>query len=63
MEWNYLCYGLKCFGFANSMGYLSTVWLGPNTVSLCHSLWMYLTLISQQKVNGAAFESWWFDLD
>ena len=25
--------------------------------SLCHSLWVYLSLINQQNVNGAALES------
>ena len=29
---------------------------GPTVTSLCHSLWMNLTLIGQQNVNGAALE-------
>ena len=36
----------------------TNVWLGPSDVSLHHSLWMFLTLIGQQNVNGVAFESW-----
>ena len=43
--------------------FLSNVWLGPDVVILRHFLWMYLTLIGQQKVNGAAFEFWRFDTD
>ena len=37
--------------------------MGPIDVSLRHSLWMCLTLIGQQIVNGAAFESWRYDMD
>ena len=29
---------------------------GASDMSLCHSLWMYLTLIGQQNVNGADLE-------
>ena len=32
-------------------------------MNLCHSLWMYLTLIGQQNVNGVALESWRFVVD
>ena len=35
----------------------TNVWLGPFDMSLCHSLWMNLTLIGQQNINGAALES------
>ena len=31
--------------------------MGPSDISLRHSLWMYLTLIGQQSVYGAALES------
>ena len=31
---------------------ISSVWLGPSDINLRHSLWMNLTLIGQQKVNG-----------
>ena len=30
---------------------------GHPDMSLCHSLWIYLTLMGQQNVNGAALES------
>ena len=37
--------------------------VGPDNVGLCYSLWMCLTLIDQQKVNGVAYESWQFNMD
>ena len=38
---------------------------GPGDMSLCHSrsVWMYLTLIGQQNVNGAVLESCRFVVD
>ena len=36
---------------------ISSVRLGPSDISLRHSIWMYLTLIGKQNVNGAALES------
>ena len=36
---------------------------GPSDISLPHSLWMYLTLIGRQNVNGAALESCRFVMD
>ena len=30
---------------------------GPSDMSLRNSLWMYMTLVGQQNVNGAALES------
>ena len=42
---------------------LTYVWLGPSDTNLCHSLGMYLTMIGQQNVNGAALESWQFVMD
>ena len=41
----------------------TNVWLGPSDMSLRHSLWMNLTPIGQQNVNGAALESWRFVVD
>ena len=33
------------------------VLLGPSDMSLRHSIWIYLTPIGQQNINGAALES------
>ena len=42
---------------------LPNVWLSPSDMSLRHSRCMSLTQIGPKKVNGAALESWWFDVD
>ena len=42
---------------------LSKVWLGRYDISVRHFLWMHLTLIGQQNMNGAALESWRFVVD
>ena len=50
-------------GTYSAISSFTKVWLGPSYISLRHSLWMYLTLIGQQNVNGAALESWPFVVD
>ena len=39
------------------------VCLGSSDISLRHSLWIYLTSMGQQNINGAALESWLFVVD
>ena len=39
------------------------LWLCILWAPLRHSLWLYLSLIGQQDVNGAALESWLFVVD
>ena len=36
---------------------------GPPDMGHRHSLWLYLSLIGQQNVNGATLESWRFVVD
>ena len=38
---------------------LSYMWLGPDDLSL----WIYMTMIGQQQVNGLAIEFLRFDMD
>ena len=59
LDGNYACYDTESQRAYSAISNVNLCVTGPLWhIRHRHSLWMYLTVIGQQNVNGAALESW-----